>query len=346
MEARDAATRSRRRRREGSDGCVRRRRDRGGLGGRGARGPVVGGSGHVGAVARGRPRPRLGRHARGGARRQLLRRGVRAGPHLDGAGRDARAGSGRNVVRARPRRGRVVVGERDGRASAARSTTTSAGPGSSAARVGVGPRCSPRSCASRTTPTTAATACTARAGRSRCSRLPFDALPPLDLALRAAMTDLGYPACDDYHAPDATGVSRMALTMRDGKRVSTNDAYLEPARARPNLEVRGDVLVDRVLFDGSRADRRADRDGRGDRRGRGVRERGRDPLARDPPAVGCRRRRRPAGRPEPEGARGHARFRDRVEARRADGRRPTRRCSARCSATRRSWPTRARTTCR
>jgi choline dehydrogenase-like flavoprotein len=37
--------------------------------------------------------------------------------------------------------------------------------------------------------------------------------------------------------------------MRDGKRISTNDAYLEPARERSNLEVRGDVLIDRVLFD-------------------------------------------------------------------------------------------------
>jgi choline dehydrogenase-like flavoprotein len=67
------------------------------------------------------------------------------------------------------------------------------------------------------------------------------------------MTDLGYPTCDDYHAPGATGISRWALTLREGQRVSTNDAYLEPARARPNLFVRGDALVDRVLFDGARA---------------------------------------------------------------------------------------------
>jgi 5-(hydroxymethyl)furfural/furfural oxidase len=85
------------------------------------------------------------------------------------------------------------------------------------------------------------------------SRLPFDSLAPLDLALRASMADLGYPVSDDYHAPDATGVSRLALTMRDGKRVSTNDAYLEPARTRSNLDVRGDTLVDRVLLDGKRA---------------------------------------------------------------------------------------------
>ncbi len=85
------------------------------------------------------------------------------------------------------------------------------------------------------------------------ARTPFDALSPLDNALRVAMTGLGYPESDDYHARDATGVSRLALTVRNGRRVSTNDAYLESARARPNLAIRGDVLVDRVLFDGRRA---------------------------------------------------------------------------------------------
>jgi 5-(hydroxymethyl)furfural/furfural oxidase len=76
---------------------------------------------------------------------------------------------------------------------------------------------------------------------------------PFDAAMREAMTSLGYPVCDDYHAPAATGISRWALTLRDGRRVSTNDAYLEPARPRPNLTVRGDALVDRVLIDHGRA---------------------------------------------------------------------------------------------
>ena len=67
------------------------------------------------------------------------------------------------------------------------------------------------------------------------------------------MTELGYAVCDDYHLPDSTGISRWALTLRDGRRMSTNDAYLEPARSRPNLSVRGDVLVDRILLDGKHA---------------------------------------------------------------------------------------------
>jgi len=85
------------------------------------------------------------------------------------------------------------------------------------------------------------------------ARVPIAAMSPLDHALRTTIAALGYPVCDDSHAAGATGLSRMALNQRDGRRVSTNDAYLEPARSRANLDVRGDVLVDRVLFDGRRA---------------------------------------------------------------------------------------------
>jgi choline dehydrogenase len=43
------------------------------------------------------------------------------------------------------------------------------------------------------------------------------------------------------------------MNMWNGRRVSTNDAYLEPARERPNLTIMGDALVDRVEFLGARA---------------------------------------------------------------------------------------------
>ncbi len=92
-----------------------------------------------------------------------------------------------------------------------------------------------------------------RGGPIPLSRVPLAHRAPLDLALRAAATDLGYPTCPDYHAPGATGVSDVALTVRGGRRISTNDGYLEPARPRPNLAVRGDTLVDRVALDGRRA---------------------------------------------------------------------------------------------
>jgi choline dehydrogenase-like flavoprotein len=85
------------------------------------------------------------------------------------------------------------------------------------------------------------------------ARLPYHELAPMDRAVRAALRELGYPESDDYHAADATGLSRWAFTWRDGHRVSTNDGYLEPARSRANLTIRGGVQVDRILLDGRRA---------------------------------------------------------------------------------------------
>jgi choline dehydrogenase-like flavoprotein len=84
-------------------------------------------------------------------------------------------------------------------------------------------------------------------------RPPVHHWSALDRALRMATADLGYPRCPDQHAPGATGFGPAALTVRDGRRVSTNDAYLEPARGRANLRILGDTLVERVLLDGRRA---------------------------------------------------------------------------------------------
>ena len=84
-------------------------------------------------------------------------------------------------------------------------------------------------------------------------RAPPERWGPVDRALRDAALDLGYPWCDDLNAPDAEGVCTYAISSRDGRRVSTNDGYLEPARGRPNLTIRGEALVDRVLFEGSTA---------------------------------------------------------------------------------------------
>ncbi|MEA2582296.1 MAG: 5-(hydroxymethyl)furfural/furfural oxidase [Thermomicrobiales bacterium] len=75
----------------------------------------------------------------------------------------------------------------------------------------------------------------------------------VDRAFCAAALDLGYPWQDDHNAPGTTGVSPFASNSRGGVRFSTNDAYLEPARERANLMIRGGALVDRVLFNGRQA---------------------------------------------------------------------------------------------
>ena len=88
-----------------------------------------------------------------------------------------------------------------------------------------------------------------RGGPIPLCRVPVEEWGAVDLALRDSGRDLGYGWAEDYHVPGSTGVSPVALTMRDDRRVSTNDAYLEPARGRGNLEILGGALVDRVEFE-------------------------------------------------------------------------------------------------
>ncbi len=83
-------------------------------------------------------------------------------------------------------------------------------------------------------------------------RAPPSAWGPVDRALREAALAAGHRWHDDLNAPDATGACTFAMNNLDGRRVSNNDAYLEPARQRPNLTIVGDALVDRLLFDGRR----------------------------------------------------------------------------------------------
>ncbi len=92
-----------------------------------------------------------------------------------------------------------------------------------------------------------------RGGPIPITRTPLERWGAVDRALRQAALDLGYGWSDDHHAPGSTGVSPWAHNTRDDRRVSTNDAYLEPARAWPNLRIQGEALVDRVEFAGRRA---------------------------------------------------------------------------------------------
>lgn len=64
---------------------------------------------------------------------------------------------------------------------------------------------------------------------------------------------VGHGWCVDYNAPGSTGVSAVASNTQDGRRVSTNDAYLEGGRDRSNLRIVGDALVDRVIVERGRA---------------------------------------------------------------------------------------------
>ncbi|WP_345217864.1 GMC family oxidoreductase [Georgenia halophila] len=75
----------------------------------------------------------------------------------------------------------------------------------------------------------------------------------VDKAVHEAALDAGYPWHPDHNAPSSTGISPTAMNIRNGDRVSTNHAYLEPTRGRSNLTILGNTLVDRVLFEGDHA---------------------------------------------------------------------------------------------
>jgi choline dehydrogenase len=76
---------------------------------------------------------------------------------------------------------------------------------------------------------------------------------PIQRAFYDACIDRGFPDSWDQNLPDATGVGPWPRNRADGNRVSTNIGYLIPARNRVNLTIRANCLIDRILFDGSRA---------------------------------------------------------------------------------------------
>jgi len=56
----------------------------------------------------------------------------------------------------------------------------------------------------------------------------------------------GIPRNDDFNGSRQEGAGYYHLTTRDGRRVSSADAYLKPARDRANLEVETDATASRV----------------------------------------------------------------------------------------------------
>jgi choline dehydrogenase len=86
----------------------------------------------------------------------------------------------------------------------------------------------------------------------RSYRLDETVDPPIR-ALIAAAADAGLPVCHDLNVPEPVGVCASPYNVADGRRQSTAVAYLDPARGRPNLTIRPDTTVVRVLLEGGRA---------------------------------------------------------------------------------------------
>ena len=76
---------------------------------------------------------------------------------------------------------------------------------------------------------------------------------PLHDAFVAATEAAGYVATPDYNGYRQEGFGPADMTVWKGRRWSAANAYLKPALARGNVRLVTRALVDRILFDGSRA---------------------------------------------------------------------------------------------
>jgi choline dehydrogenase-like flavoprotein len=81
---------------------------------------------------------------------------------------------------------------------------------------------------------------------------PINPLPITKVFLRAGQ-EAGLPFNPDFNGAVQDGVGLYQLTQRYGRRCSAAVAYLNPARGRPNLDVKTVALATRVLVEHGRA---------------------------------------------------------------------------------------------
>ena len=111
------------------------------------------------------------------------------------------------------------------------------------------------------------------------------------LAAHRAFRALGFAEVADHNEPTSTGVGPIPLNLKDNIRISTALGYLRSIRSRPNLVIRGQGLVNRVLLDRGHAVGVEVSTGGGVAKSPRDASRifgGRDPFARSPHPLGYR----------------------------------------------------------
>jgi choline dehydrogenase-like flavoprotein len=76
---------------------------------------------------------------------------------------------------------------------------------------------------------------------------------PIFAAWAASGKAAGYPVVEDYNAATQEGFGKGQYTIREGRRSSASRAYLRPALARANLDVRTRAHARRIIFESNRA---------------------------------------------------------------------------------------------
>jgi choline dehydrogenase len=84
-------------------------------------------------------------------------------------------------------------------------------------------------------------------------RAPNQNSHPVTEAFVQSCLELGYPEAPDHNAPGADGLGPVPMNIKDGRRQSAGVAYLLPNLSRPNLQLRGETVVRRVILDARRA---------------------------------------------------------------------------------------------
>ncbi|MBM3487293.1 MAG: choline dehydrogenase [Alphaproteobacteria bacterium] len=84
-------------------------------------------------------------------------------------------------------------------------------------------------------------------------RSRYNAIDPIVDATIEAGKKAGYGYTPDYNGAEQEGLCHIQQTIRDGRRCSVGVAYLRPAMSRPNLTLRLNTLVKRVVLENGRA---------------------------------------------------------------------------------------------
>ncbi len=90
-------------------------------------------------------------------------------------------------------------------------------------------------------------------GPIRIVRWKTEELVPLQQAYLEACLKLGFAYVEDHNDPTALGVGPLPMNRLGTLRLSTAIAYMNPARGRLNLTIRPNALVNRVVFEGTKA---------------------------------------------------------------------------------------------
>ena len=88
------------------------------------------------------------------------------------------------------------------------------------------------------------------AGPITIRRYPADELLPQHQAFLESAKQLGYPDCPDANDPDGWGAGPQPMNKLGRLRISCAVGYLSAARIRPNLSIRGDTFVRRLIING------------------------------------------------------------------------------------------------